>query len=57
MYLCITPKLGILEVFKSGWLFSTMDMMRRDQKFFIQALNIHFQIYFKVLPLRNMLKC
>ena len=37
--------------------FFPMDMMRRDQKFCIQALNTHFQIYFKVLPSRNMPKC
>ena len=37
--------------------FFPMEMMRKDQKFCIQALNIHFQIYFKVLLLRNMLNC
>ena len=68
MYLCITPKLIILEVLKSGWhlqwseengtRFSiSMDMMKKDQKSYTQALIIHFQIYFKVLLLRNTLKC
>ena len=68
MYLCITPKLIILEVLKSGlhlqWSeenrtrFSiSMDMIKKDQKSYTQALIIHFQIYFKVLLLRNMLKC
>ena len=37
--------------------FFPMDMMKRDQKFCIQTLNTHFQIYFKVLPSRNMPKC
>ena len=30
-------------------------MMKKDQKFFIQASNIHFQLYFKVHPLKNTL--
>ena len=33
-----------------------MDIMKKDQKFYIQALNIRFQIYFKVMLLRNILK-
>ena len=37
--------------------FSHMDMMKKDQKFCIQALNVQFLTFFKELLLKNMLKC
>ena len=37
--------------------FSHMDMMKEDQKFCIQALNVQFLTFFKELLLKNMLKC
>ena len=33
-----------------------MDMMKKDQKSYAQALNFRFKIYSKLLLLRNMLK-
>ena len=33
-----------------------MDMMKKDQKFCIQTLNIHFLTYFKALLLKTMLE-